>query len=39
MVRKVQSLDGVLIDDDMIIAKPHMDENEIANDATVIALR
>jgi hypothetical protein len=29
MVRKVQSPDGVLIADDMIIAKPHMDENEI----------
>ena len=29
MVRKVQSPDRVLIADDMIIAKPHMDENEI----------
>jgi hypothetical protein len=29
IIRKVQSPDGVLIADDMIIAKPHMDGNEI----------
>lgn len=29
IIRKMQSPDGVLIADDMIIAKPHMDENEI----------
>jgi hypothetical protein len=29
IVRKVQSPDGVLIADDMIVEKPHIDENEI----------
>jgi hypothetical protein len=29
MVRKIQSTDDILIIDDTIIAKPHMDENEI----------